>query len=502
MLFHSHEFIFAFLPISICIYAIVERLAGRKKALLSLLILSVIYYAFWNFIFVLLLVTSIGFNYVIGRLICRIDNLRISGLILVFGIMMNLAYLSYFKYLNFFIDNLNSWFTLSIQPTSSLFPIGISFYTFIQIGYLIDSCNKTVHSESFTNFFIFSSFFPYVTAGPLVLQKEIFAQLDHNNHLFSESRLVVGLTFFSMGLFKKVLFADQIGVFADSLFNGAATELYISPLMGWLGIASYSLQLYFDFSGYSDMALGLGYIFGIKLPLNFNSPFKATNIINFWQRWHMTMTRFFSKYIYSLMAVSMTRYCITNHYSRVLQFLLAIAFPIILTFTVAGIWHGAGWTFVIFGAIHGLALAGNYAWREAKLPQLPKIVCWLMTFFIVLISFVFFRAPNVKIAIDILLPMLGLGEYSNHAGATPLNFGITDSMIWIGFLLAIVLLFPNTQEVMQNFWISSDSPKNKSISKFNLIWKPSVAWIVVSAGVLIISILSISGDTEFLYYQF
>jgi alginate O-acetyltransferase complex protein AlgI len=221
-------------------------------------------------------------------------------------------------------------------------------------------------------YIIFSAFFPCVTAGPLVLQREVMEQLQDPQHqAFDLRRAMIGLTMFGMGLFKKVVLADSIAPYADMVFNGVTHGASVDLFSSWIGAACYTLQLYFDFSGYSDMAVGLGVVFGIKLPLNFDSPFKATNISDFWRRWHMTMTRFFTNYVYSGLALKGMRQAAAKRSNARQRFIRVSAVPSIVTFLVAGIWHGAGWTFVVYGLIHGFAIAGFLAWREFSGVKLP-----------------------------------------------------------------------------------------------------------------------------------
>jgi alginate O-acetyltransferase complex protein AlgI len=266
---------------------------------------------------------------------------------------------------------------------------------------------------------------------------------------------------------------------------------------------AYTLQLYFDFSGYSDMALGIGQMFGLKLPLNFNSPLKACSITDFWRRWHMTMTRFFTNYLYSPIAMKMMRRAVRRSYGPKMRFLAVSALPVTATFALAGLWHGAGWTFVVFGLIHGLALATNHGWREARMPAPSPVAGWLLTMGVVLLGLVFFRAASVPVALSVLAGMMGLGVDLAGGGASEVAVVVVDApsaLAWILVLGTIVLTCPNSQEIMQRHWFSSD-PEPEAGSKW-LAWQPTVAWGLVGAIALAAALDSMSGATAFLYYQF
>jgi D-alanyl-lipoteichoic acid acyltransferase DltB (MBOAT superfamily) len=309
-------------------------------------------------------------------------------------------------------------------------------------------------------------------------------------------RIAVALTVFGIGLFKKLVLADSIAPYADAAFNGVASGAAIDASGAWIGALAYTLQLYFDFSGYSDMAVGIGYLFGFRLPLNFNSPLKATSIIDFWRRWHMTMTRFFTTYLYTPMGISLMRRAVKGRFSKPKRFLVAVAAPVVLTFVLAGIWHGAGWTFVVFGLIHGFALAINHAWREARLPALPRLAGWLLTMSVVITGLVFFRADSLGVAMTMLAGMAGFGALAMPPLAT-----LAPVLLLIAGLMSIVLLFPNTQQIMCNHEISTDPPPQNS-GRFSWIWRPSARWAMATWLLLAVSMGLMAGETTFVYYQF
>ncbi len=500
MVFHSYEFIFVFLPITFLGFVLTQKIFGLRFSLFWLTAASVFFYASWSLVYSLLLTGSIIFNYCTGRLILRnSQNYRLSFSILAFALTSNLAMLGYFKYTNLCINSVNTLLGTSLPTISVVLPVGISFFTFYQIIYLIAIYTKQAQKHDFLGYFLFVTFFPYVTAGPIVLQQEIFPQYaQKNKHNFQLDDLVIGLSIFSIGLFKKLVFADGIAPYADIVFNTANNSMVVAA-DAWLGTLAYSLQIYFDFSGYSDMAIGLGCMFGIKLPLNFNSPYKATSISDFWRRWHMTLTRFFTTFVYLPLAVKLTRLSLKKAYSPALKFMIGIAVPTIVTFALAGLWHGAGWNFVIFGLIHGVALTVNHYWRQVRLPSPSPLLGWALTMGVVLIGLVFFRANSNSSALVILQGMLGINEVLNISKL------LSTSMIlpWITILSAIALLAPNTQELMRYFPVTTDvlEVKNSRYPKW-LAWRPIVSWALFCTTLFVLSIFCMKGNTNFLYYQF
>ncbi|MGI9512130.1 MAG: MBOAT family O-acyltransferase [Anderseniella sp.] len=505
MVFNSYEFIVVFLPIAFAAVALAHGIGGWNAAFTVLGLASLAFYANWGLEFLGILLVSIVSNYVIGSIITRSRENKIhSRSLLAFGVLGNLAALGYFKYTNFFIDVVNQTTGAGFSHLSIILPIGISFYTFIQIGYLIDAYSGLVKQKSFAKYFTFASLFPCVTAGPLVFQREIFQQMEDRKDAFLDlGRIAAGLTLFTIGLFKKVVFADSIASYSDTVFNGVAGGQGLDALTAWVGALSYTFQLYFDFSGYTDMALGLGAIFGILLPLNFNSPFKATSISDFWQRWHMTMTRFFTNYVYSPMAMTGMRTAIAGQFGPARKFIASGAWPIVFTMLVAGIWHGSGWVFVVYGLIHGLAIAVNNAWRYFNMPKLAPITGWFLTMLVVVCGLVVFRAPDVPTAVTILTVMFGGQEFILPQGIEVIQLAVAEVAPMIVLFGAIVLLMPNSQEIVSSTWIST-SDKPDSIGKFaeKMLWLPQARWGLAVTGVFVVSFSMIGSDSSFLYYQF
>jgi D-alanyl-lipoteichoic acid acyltransferase DltB (MBOAT superfamily) len=505
MSFTTFQFIFVFLPVCYAGFLICHRFGGWKWATHFLAAASLAFYGLFGFSLLLVLLGSIAFNYAAGRAIAaQAENRKAARLILLGAIGANLALLGYLKYTNFLIDVLNQFAGTSIPHHQLVMAIGVSFFTFIQIGYLIDAYNGQLLPASFSRYVVFAGFFPCVTAGPLVMQREIMEQLhERNDPAFEPRRLAIGLTMFGMGLFKKVVLADSIAPFADNLFNGVAAGGTVDPATAWLGALCYALQLYFDFSGYSDMAIGLAYIFGIKLPLNFDSPFKATNISDFWRRWHMTMTRFFTNYIYSGLAMKGMRSEMSRK-GAVQRYILAAAVPAIVTFFVAGVWHGAGWTFALYGLLHGIAIAAYLGWREFSHVRLPDPVAWLLTMSVVVSGLVIFRAADLTTAGAILgnmwgLPFLGLVDGSVPAAGLDTGRALS-SIILLG---AIVLLLPNTQQILHREWPSSNAKPAATEAHAGLLaWRPAFGGAFALGLGYAVALTSIGAGTGFLYYQF
>ncbi len=506
MVFHSYQFIFGFLPLVYLGYLAAHRLGGWTCAFRFLAVASLVFYGLFSPRLTLVLAASVIANYYIGNVIRNYRQQPERAWQLLLGaIALNILALGYFKYSNFLIDIANALAGSETAHIRLLVPVGVSFFTFVQIGYLVEVYNGQVERPGFERYAIFAGFFPCVTAGPLVLQREMLDQMQNRTDSpFSPDRIAIGLTMFTIGLFKKVVLADSIAPFADQVFNGAAGGAGLSAATAWLGALAYALQLYFDFSGYSDMALGLGIIFGLKLPLNFDSPFKATSISDFWRRWHITMTRFFTTYVFSPLAMNGMRRAVGQRKGPVEKFLLTGGIPAVITFLVAGIWHGAGWTFVVYGLLHGCAIAVNIAWREARRPELPPVLGWLLTMSVVVTGLVIFRAPNLETAGVVLghmwMPGFGAGA---AAAAEIVTIDKRMALSMVVLLGSIVLLMPNSQQIMHRNWISSDAmPATVRAAAGLLRWRPSFSVAVALGTTLSLAIGSIGAATSFVYYQF
>lgn len=348
------------------LYFSLNKLGYYQTAKGVLVIFSLYFYAYFNINYLPIIITSILVNYLIGRLLSKSSFKLKRKLFLWTGIGFNVGLLGYFKYYDFFISNLNAVFQTNYTLKHILLPLGISFFTFQQLAYVIDNYRKSVIIPSFLDYCNFVTFFPQLIAGPIVLPEEMLPQFENpkNRHICFKN-LFDGLYIFSIGLAKKVIIADSIATFVNVGFSGTFDHLTIAE--AWLVSLSYTFQLYFDFSGYCDMAIGIGRMFNIKLPINFNSPYISQNFQEFWKRWHMTLNRFLTQYLYFPLGGSRKGECRT--YINTLT-----------TFLVSGVWHGAGWTFIIWGFLHGIGVVINRMWKKTGY-VLPKILAILITFF-------------------------------------------------------------------------------------------------------------------------
>ncbi|MGL4866636.1 MAG: MBOAT family O-acyltransferase [Cetobacterium sp.] len=381
MLFNSFEFIFLFLPLVLIIYFSLNRFKKYRVTKAWLVLASLYFYGYFNPKYLILILTSIFFNFFIGRMLHseKANSLERKAL-LILGIVFNIGILGYFKYFDFFVKNVNSVFSLNFNLLNIALPLGISFFTFQQLSFVMDNYKRKSLKYDFLSYCLFVTFFPQLIAGPIVLPKEMLSQFeDEKNRVINYENMNKGLYLFSIGIAKKVLIADSISVFADTGFD----KMQVLTLAeGWLTSISYTLQLYFDFSGYCDMAMGIALMFNIILPLNFNSPYKAKNIQEFWKRWHITLGRFLTNYLYIPLGGN------RDGKLKTLRNLLVV-------FIVSGIWHGAGWLFIIWGLLHGISILIHRIWKE-KGYSMPDILGQALTLFFVNMFWIFFRANSLK----------------------------------------------------------------------------------------------------------
>ncbi|MEB3219528.1 MAG: MBOAT family protein [Nostocales cyanobacterium 94392] len=425
--------------------------------------------------------------------------------LLVLGIAVNLGLIGYFKYTNFFLNNLNAILNTNFSLYEIILPLGISFYTFQQIAYLVDSYRGETKEYNLLHYTLFVSFFPQLIAGPIVHHKEIIPQFT-NKYLnrLSSKNLAVGLSFFLLGLFKKVLLADSlVAGIANQTFDAAAAGSGLSFLDAWLGALAYTFQLYFDFSGYSDMAIGAARMFGIQLPINFNSPYKAVSISDFWRRWHITLSNFLRDYLYIPLGGSRKGELRRN-------------INLIITMLLGGLWHGAGWTFVVWGGLHGVYLVLNHKWRCLRKSlghDLQKTSWWsqflgfMMTFFAVVVAWVFFRAENMSASFTMLEAMTGKNGISLY-----LNILSENLITLIGklmFLSIIVWCLPNSHQLVSiYFQLNSNSNSYKytdivSRLKNYLLQSNIFRGIIFGLGLfIVVKIMIKAPESEFLYFKF
>lgn len=415
---------------------------------------------------------------------------------LAIGLLMNLAALGYYKYANFFVDNLNLLTGTELTLATIVLPIGISFFTFQKIAFLIDLYQNKVERFNPMDYALFVTFFPQLIAGPIVHHSEMMPQFARLESV-SAHMIMLGVTTFIIGLAKKVLLADTAAMYATPVFDAAWNGTQPGLLMAWSGIIAYSAQIYFDFSAYSDMAIGIGLMFGIKLPVNFDSPYKSTSIIEFWRRWHITLSRFLRDYLY--IPLGGNRQGPKRRYVN-----------LYITMVLGGIWHGAGWTFLIWGALHGVYLIINHGWhvfyKRLGLTALQgsrpfKLFAHALTLLAVMIAWVFFRAPDTSTALAILRGMSGVNDVMLETPAVAVD-SLTGLMI-CGGLMLMAFFLPNTQQMTGYIGPSgayrSYVPKHFSVL---LAWKPSLPWAMYTGVLLALCLMSLSQVSEFIYFQF
>lgn len=521
MLFNSYEFIFLFLPITVIVFFSLGRHGNHTAALCWLILSSMFFYGWWNPNYLILICFSILFNFSVGRLLKRVIMQSYSSkatYILSFGIIINLGLISYFKYADFFIESINLVADTKWELVNVILPIGISFFTFQQIAYLVDVRREEIVEHNFLQYSIFVLFFPQLIAGPIVHHMQMLPQFVLARTYTPQVRnIAIGGSIFCIGLFKKVVIADTFGEIATPIFEIAETGKNLNFYTAWLGTFSYTLQLYFDFSGYSDMAIGLARLFGILLPLNFNSPYRATSIIEFWRFWHMTLSQFLRDYVY--IPLGGNRHGCIRRYTNLM-----------ITMLIGGLWHGAGWTFIFWGGLHGLYLIINYAWRKL---WKSRSNCWwgkctarTITFISVSISWVFFRAESFDGALVMLDAMRSLpSSLSTQAGfpaqffsvigfrfiGSDLSYDQLLSILWLPFWMTFLWVLPNTQQwfgwyhPVDQFSIDSQHQKEIPLllrSMPSLFWRPSFIWGSVIGLLFAVSIMRLSRVSEFLYFQF
>jgi len=480
---------------------------------------SLFFYGWWNPAYLTLIIASIFFNYGIGLTLGGHNGTTPSKWLLGFGVAANLCLIGYYKYANFFLDNMNGLLGSEYHLERIILPLGISFFTFQQIAYLMDAYRGETKDHSFLHYCLFVTFFPQLIAGPIVHHKEMLPQFAQALiYKFNHENLSVGLTIFTFGLFKKVIIADTLATYASPVFAAADHGVTLTFFEAWCGALAYTFQLYFDFSGYSDMAIGLGRMVGIRLPLNFNSPYKAVNIIDFWQRWHITLSRFLRDYLYIPLG--------GNRKGKLRQYVNLVA-----TMLLGGLWHGAGWTFVAWGALHGVFLATNHAWQYArrtligyeiaKGTWLGKLSAQLLTFLAVVMSWVVFRSESFETATSIWQSMSGF-----HGIALPqlmkniiIGYDIWIPSQWIMFdgmfqnntapwayrgivslLIAglIAWCMPNVTQILSKTNPVIHHQPQPTI----VVWSNSTSWAAGVGIILGLSILGLGSATEFLYFQF
>jgi len=501
MLFNSLSFLFVFAPIVILgFYVLGARNASVACAWLGGF--SLVFYAMWYPQHTLILLASIVLNFVAGILISRADD--VGGFsrktLLKLAITVNLLALCYFKYAGFFVASATAAFGLQWAIGEIALPLGVSFFTFTQIAYLVDTYEGKVKEHDFNRYLLFVTYFPHWVAGPIIHHKDVMSQFARRDTFrFSDVNFALGVVIFIIGLFKKVVIADNVDIFVAPIFKLAEQGAALDMATAWIGALAYTIQLYFDFSGYSDMAIGLSMMLNVRLPFNFDSPYKARNIIDFWRRWHISLSTFLRDYLY--IPLGGNRLGNSRRYINMG-----------ITMLLGGLWHGAGWTFIVWGALHGAYLGLNHFWQahysatKSKYSPLLDGLSWALTLLAVIIAWVFFRAQTLHGALSMLGAIIGLG--ANTSAPILLSSGVALD-VGLAFacvvpLLAVTMWAPNSQQIASRLLTNPLSfLRWERESSDTLIWKPvPIVWSVVIGTTLSAALILLSRPSEFLYFNF
>jgi D-alanyl-lipoteichoic acid acyltransferase DltB (MBOAT superfamily) len=543
MLFNSADFLFVFLPAALSGFYFLGAIS-RTSAIRWLILVSLVFYAWWRPVNVLIIAPSIVINFALAWTLLRLnqneDSRRASNAVLLLGISFNVVFLGFFKYTDFIAGTINDVFGANLVLRHIILPLGISFITFQKIAFLIDVQAGRVRSFTFQDYCTFVLFFPQLVAGPIVHYREMMPQFHAASCRFEKENVAIGLTLLFFGLFKKVVFADKIAPLVTPIYDHAAAGGKTSFLLAWMAAIGFTLQIYFDFSGYTDMALGLARFFGIRLPPNFNSPLRASNIIDFWLRWHMTLTRFLTGYIYNPLLLWLTRRRLAKgkpgfggRNTTVGAFASLLMFPLVITMFVSGLWHGAGYGFIVWGLLHGFYLTINHGWRvvaarlwpdRPRYDRIMKPAGVVLTFVSVSAAMIFFRSPTMTSAIDLVKGIIGLNGIALPQGlfdrlgplsSTFHGAGVIADEAWsshdfaktailISVLTFVAVACPNTLQILARYEPAlgmKPQPTRLVIGRI-LEWNASLPWAIAVSAIAAIAIVSIGGPSEFLYWQF
>jgi alginate O-acetyltransferase complex protein AlgI len=526
VLFNSYIFLFCFLPIVLAGYLLLRRIAQPLWPIAWLVLASLVYYSWWRPVYLLLLLFSVAVNFGFGKLIIDGGLSRAqSRAVLAIGITFNLCLLGYFKYAGFFVANVDEFFGAQWVVPNIILPIGISFITFQKIAFLVDAHRGLVRNFTLLNYAFFVTFFPQLIAGPITHHSEIMPQIGPSRRRDLTADLAVGISIFVVGLFKKVVIADTLAVYADAGYSMLQAGHPLDSASAWITVLCYSFQLYYDFSGYSDMAVGLARMFGFRLPVNFYSPYKSTSIIDFWRRWHITLSRFLRDYLY--IPLGGNRRGPVRRYANLAIVML-----------LGGLWHGANWTFVVWGGVHALMLGVNHAWRAIPASNSSvfktRAAEWsavLLTFVAVTLAWIPFRVNSLSNAGTMLSYLASPYLIASFWGSIESQFGelkyalslgdewFKPRELWPAVLpsnylatetrpLGLVLLgiavwtflMPNTYQIFGRFEPALGLP-DEPTSSGALIWLDWRTAVILSA-MFVLSILQLSHVSPFLYYQF
>ena len=508
---------------TLAVFFLIGKRGHHRIAISWLVAASLFFYGWWNPAYLGLVLISMLFNYAVGVSLASQHRSVVKSQILTLGIACNLGLLGYYKYANFFVENLNKVAGSDFNLETIILPLAISFFTFQQIAYLVDAYKGETREYNFLHYCLFVTFFPQLIAGPIVHHKEMLPQFARDwIYRLSYENIAVGMTIFSLGLFKKVVLADGVSIYATPVFDASEAGIALTFFEAWTGALAYTLQLYFDFSGYSDMAIGLARMFGIRLPLNFSSPYKAKNIIEFWRCWHMTLSRFLRDYLY--IPLGGNRKGTGRRHVNLM-----------LTMLLGGLWHGAGWTFVIWGGLHGMYLIINHMWHATKRSLgmndresfwFGKVFARLLTFSCIVMAWVFFRADSLDGAVNISWAMIGgngislppsVGGRMMSMAPWLAQWGVSfegmfsnglmlfnDGLILIAGLLLVVWCAPSTQQMIYRYEPALEvySGEIRAPGYAWFAWKPNWIWMGGVMCMLLYSLYSMQNKSEFLYFQF
>lgn len=525
MLFNSYPFLLCFFPLVLAAYW--GLASSRRQREVTLIIASFTFYAWWDYRFLALLLLSIVGNYSAGcllRTFAERNRERAVAVSLGVAVLANLSAIGFFKYAHFFLSNINSAFGSQWVLGSIILPLGISFFTFEQISFLTDVRRGVIRTFDFIDYVVFIAFFPRLIAGPILRYGEIAPQLSADAKPAIAQNLMIGLTMFFIGLVKKSVLADGIAPYVSPAFASAASGQPVDFFIAWGGALAYTCQLYFDFSAYSDMAIGIARCFGIRFPMNFFSPYKSTSIIQFWQTWHITLSRFLRDYVYIGLG--------GNRCGRLRRYL-----NLMITMLLGGLWHGANWTFVAWGGLHGFYLIINHAWRalsdksshvaRSRYASGARAFGWILTFGCVVIGWVFFRSNDFRTAIVMLRGMSGLQGISLPSGLFFILHPVAPYLaylhihmleesgsefiktyLWISVLLFVALVMPATQQIMAKYSPVLESSTKTAAERLTwtipsvLRWAPTPSWAVAIGTLAFLGAISVTHTSEFLYWQF
>ncbi|MCH7225726.1 MBOAT family O-acyltransferase [Haloferula sp. A504] len=509
MLFNSYIYLLLFLPAVLLGYQLLRR-APFCASVVFLSAASLIYYGYWDWTNLWIIGASCLFNFSCGRFLSRHRASRSGRLILTAGVTANLGLLAWYKYAGFLAKAVAAVSESGLPIPEFVLPLGISFFTFQQIAYLVDAWRGETEEYHFADYLLFVTFFPQLIAGPIVHHREMLPQFKRHQGLgLRPTDLAVGSTLLFLGLFKKVVLADYLARTANPIFELAhGGDRYITFGEAWAAALSYTLQIYFDFSAYSDMAIGSARLFGIRLPVNFHSPYKAASIIDFWRRWHITLSRFLRDYLY--IPLGGNRLGNARRYTNLMT-----------TMLIGGLWHGAGWTFILWGGLHGLYLCINHAWhwlgRRFSLPKIPRPVAVLITFLAVVVAWVPFRAGSFEITSEgsmtdalqtsgiILASMFGFQGFDLWAPDAVIV--ATSTRAWRPILLGLLLVwaFPNTQQFMRRYFPAlglGELPGGALGPRRRWQWRPTLVWLLFILAILYAVSRDFDKISEFIYFQF